>query len=441
MQVSLTTHAGLERRLEVAVPAARIAGEVDTRLKSLARTVRLKGFRPGKAPYAVVRQQFASQVQSEVVSELLQQSFSEAVTQQKLRPAGGPRIEDLSANPGADLRYAAVFEVMPEFALQPLEALAIERPEAAITDADVDAMIESMRRQRPVFTVVDRAAEDTDQATVDFEGRIASATFDGGTGSGIKFVVGAGQMLAEFDAGVKGAKAGETRNVTVNFPENYGAKEVAGKMAVFAVTLQQVEAQGLPALDDEFCASFGVESGGIEKLRAEVRENMQRELDQAIHGKVRLALLDALHNAHPIDVPRSMVDEQIQTLAVEAARRMGIRDANQLPPREAFEQSARRRVSLGLIIGEIIRIEGIKVDRERVNARLAETVSNYPNPDEMRRQYLQSAEAMRDIEGAALEDQVIDSMLKRATVTPKASSFAELTGFGQKVAKSIRLSE
>ena len=433
MQVSLTAHSGLERRLEVAVPAARVAGEVDTRLKSLARSVRLKGFRPGKAPFAVVRQQFASQVQSEVVSDLLQQSFSEAVTQEKLRPAGGPRIESLSADPGADLRYAAVFEVLPEITLAPLESLAIERPEASITPADLDAMIESMRRQRPTFTPVERAAQDTDQVTVDFEGRVAGETFQGGTGSGVRFVMGAGRMLAEFDAGLKGAKAGETRNVTVNFPDNYGSKDVAGKLAVFAVTVQKVEEQGLPTIDDEFCASFGVKEGGLAKLREDVRENMEHELAQAIRGKVRLAVLDALHSANPIEVPRAMVDEQVQALSLEAARRMGIQDASQLPKRDVFEQSARRRVVLGLIIGEIIRINDMKVERERVNSRLAETVSNYPNPDEMRRQYLQSAEAMRDIEAAALEDQVIDAVLLRAKISPKPATFAGLTGFGQNV--------
>jgi trigger factor len=436
MQVSLTSTSGLERRLEVAVPAARVAGEVDSRLKNLARTVRLKGFRPGKAPFTVVRQQYASQVQSEVVSDLLQQTFSEAVSQEKLRPAGGPRIESLSADPGADLRYAAVFEVMPDLALQPLDALAIESPEATITEADIDAMIESMRRQRPTFADVQRTAQDTDRVTVDFEGRIDGATFAGGTASGINFIVGAGRMLAEFDAGVKGAKAGEVRNVTVHFPADYGSKDVAGKMAVFAVTVQKVEEQGLPAVDDEFCSAFGVREGGLAKLREEVRDSMQRELSQAIRSKQRLALLDALHSANPLELPRSMVDEQVQELVVEAARRMGVQDVKQLPAREAFEETARRRVALGLIVGEIIRMQGIKVDRERVNARLAETVSSYPNSDEMRRQYLQNADAMRDIEAGALEDQVIDVVLAKAKVTTKPSTFSELTGFGQNASRT-----
>ena len=436
MQVTLTATGALERRLEVAVPAARVASEIDTRLKSVARTARLKGFRPGKAPFAVVRQQYGAQVQSDVVNDLLQQTFSEAVNQEKLRPAGGPRIESISADPGADLRYAAVFEVMPELKLVAHETLSIERPEGSVTDADLEAMIESMRRQRPTFAEVARPAQDTDQVTVDFEGRIAGETFPGGAATGLPFVVGAGRMLAEFDAGVKGMKAGETRNVTVNFPEDYGSKDVAGKMAVFAVTVQKVEEQGLPAVDDEFCAAFGVQEGGVAKLREEVRESMNRELDQAIRTRTRTALLDALHAANPVELPKSMVDEQVQELAVDAARRMGIRDASQLPPREAFEASARRRVALGLIMGDIIRIEGIKVDRERVNNRLAEIVSSYPNPDEMRRQYLQSADAMRDIESAALEDQVLDTLLAKVKVTTKPATFSELTGFGQNASRS-----
>lgn len=431
MQVSLSTTGGLERRMAVAVPAARVAGEVDARLKSLARSARLKGFRPGKAPFAVVKQQFSSQVQSEVITDLLQRSFSEAIDQEKLRPAGGPRIESLSADPGADLRYEAVFEVMPEITLQPLDALAIDSPAASVTEADLEAMIESMRRQRPVFTDVARAAQDTDRVTVDFEGRINGEAFAGGTASGINFVVGGGRMLAEFDAGVKGASAGDTRNVTVNFPEDYGSKDVAGKMAVFAVTVQKVEAQSLPEIDDAFCQSFGVHEGGLAKLRDEVRESMEREVAQAIRVRQRNALLDALHAANPLQLPRSMIEEQIQQLALEAARRMGLKDVSQLPPSDAFETTAKRRVALGLIIGEIIREHGIKVDRQRVNERLDETVSSYPNSEEMRRQYLQSAEAMRDIEAAALEDQVIDVVLAKATVTPKASSFSELTGFGQ----------
>ena len=291
MQVSVSTVAGLERRLEVAVPADRVAGEIDSRLKQLAKTARLKGFRPGKAPFAVVRQQFASQVQTEVIGDLLRESYSEAVSREKLRPANDPRIENLSAEPGAELRFTALLEVLPEFTVKPVAELAIERPTAEVTEADIDAMIESMRRQRPDFVAVERPAADGDRVAVDFEGRIDGETFQGGSGTDIKFVLGKGQMLSEFEDGVRGATAGETRSVTVNFPADYGSPVVAGKTAVFAVTVKAVEEEKLPVVDDAFCEAFGVTEGGVEALRRDVRESMQRELAGAVRGRVRTQVL------------------------------------------------------------------------------------------------------------------------------------------------------
>ena len=431
MQVSVSTVAGLERRLEVAVPAERVAGEIETRLKQLARTARLKGFRPGKAPFAVVKQQFSSQVQTEVIGDLLRESYSEAVNREKLRPATDPRIEGLSAEPGAELRFTAVVEVLPEFTVKPVADLAVERPNAEVSEADIDAMIESMRRQRPDFIAVERAAADGDRVAVDFEGRIEGETFQGGTGSDIKFVLGKGQMLPEFEDGARGAKAGESRSVTVNFPADYGSPVVAGKTAVFAVTVTAVEEEKLPTVDDAFCEAFGVTEGGIEALRRDVRESMQRELAGAIRGRLRTQVLDALHDANPIEVPKSMVAEAVQGMQLDFARRMGIRDPKQLPAVDALESPARRRVALGLLVGELLREQDMKVDRERVQARLAELVGDHPQSDEMRRQYLQNADTMRQIESAALEEQLIEWVVSKAQVTDKPASFAELTGFGK----------
>ncbi|MCP5471932.1 MAG: trigger factor [Sinobacteraceae bacterium] len=431
MQVSLTPVGALERRLEVAVPAQRVAGEIDQRLKNIARTARLKGFRPGKAPFVVVKQQFGSQVQSEVVTDLMRESFAAAVDQEKLRPATDPRIESVSAEAGADLRYVAVFEVLPEFKVKPVETMVLEKPDAAVTEADIDAMLETMRKQRPVFTPVEREARDTDQVVVDFEGRINGELFQGGSGKEIPFVLGAGRMLKEFEAGVRGARPGETRTVKVDFPADYGSAEVAGKSAEFTVTVGKVEEQSLPVIDEEFCQAFGVHEGGVEALRIEIRKSMERELAEAVRNRLRVQVMDALHRDNSIEVPKAMVEQQVQAMQVDMARRMGVKDASQLPSREGFEEPARRRVALGLIVGELIRAEGIKVERERVNTRLAELVAAYPNADEMRRQYLQSPDAMRQIESAALEDQLIDWIVGKATVTPKAASFGELTGFGQ----------
>jgi trigger factor len=431
MQVSLSTVAGLERRLEVAVPAERVAAEIENRFKDIARTARLKGFRPGKAPLAVVRQQYASQVQSEVVGDLLRDSYAEAVSSQNLKPATDPRIEQLSAEPGAELRYVALIEVMPEFTLNPVSELKVERPSAEITDADLEAMLETMRKQRPDYVEVAREAGDGDRVTVDFEGRIDGEVFQGGSAQGFPFVIGQGRMLKEFEDGVRGAKAGEARTVPVNFPADYGSPQVAGKTAEFSITVQKVEEQKLPEIDETFCAAFGVSEGGVEALKREVRSSMQRELDNAIRAKVRTQVLDALHDANPIEVPKGMVAEAMQGMQIDLARRMGLKDLSQLPKNDALETPARRRVALGLVVGEIVRAQDLKVDRARVNARLAEAVGDHPNSDEMRRQYLQNAEAMRQIESAALEDQLIDWVLSQAQVTDKPSTFSELTGFGK----------
>ena len=431
MQVSVSIVSGLERRIEVSIPSGRVTVEIEARLKQIARTAKLKGFRPGKAPLPVVRQQFSEQVQSEVVTELIRQSYSEAVSQQKLRPAADPRIEQLSAEPGADMSYVATIEVMPEIDLKSVAELSIERPAADITEADESAMLDAMRRQRPEFIAVEREAGEGDRVTVDFEGRIDGETFQGGSANDIPFVIGQGRMLKEFEDGARGAKPGESRSVTVNFPADYGSPDVAGKTAIFSVTVKKVEEQKLPEIDAAFCEAFGVTEGGIDALRIEIRESMKRELANAIRNRVRVQVLDKLLEANPVEVPRALVAETVQGMQLDYARRMGIKDARQLPAADSIVEPARRRVALGLVVGELIRKVDIKLDRERVNARLNELVGDQPGADDLRRQYLQNAEAMRQIESQALEEQVIDHVLATAQVTEKSYSFSELTGFGQ----------
>ena len=432
MQVSVTTTSGLERRLEVAVPGERVAGEVDQRLKRLARTARLKGFRPGKVPYAVVKQQFGPQVHAEAVSELMQSTFAEAVSQQKLRPAAGPRIEPIQMEPGRELRYAAVFEVLPEVAVRPLEALAVERPIASIEESDVDAMLERMREQRPRFAEVSRAAREGDRVTMDHVGRIAGAEFSGGTGKGLAVQLGAGQILPELDQALVGMSLGESRTVTTRFPDDYGSAEVAGKQAQFDLTLTRVEERSLPALDDEFAREFGVTEGGVAALRTEVRANMERELAEAIRVRLRDQLLEGLYRDNPLELPRAMVDEQIEELQSQMMQRLGGRaDPKNLPGREVFEPNARRRVALGLLLGEIIRAQDLKVDRSRLEQRLDALVATARDPQELRRQYLGSREAMRSLESATLEDQAVDWMLGKVKITDRPSSFTEVTGFRQ----------
>jgi trigger factor len=433
MQVQLTATGGLERRLEVAVPATEVANEVEQRLKNISRTARLKGFRPGKAPITVVRKQFGDQVHTEVVSDLIRSSFAQAVSQEKLTPVGGPRIEPISMGPGTELKYAAIFEVVPQIQIKPFDVIALEKPSADVTEDDINAMIESMRRQKPVFTEVERPAQETDRVTLDFDGQIDGQPFEGGEGRDITVIVGSRQALPELEEGIKGASRGENRTVSLSFPPDGPNKTIAGKTAQLQVTIKRVEQQTLPEVDEAFCRAYGVEEGGIDALRTEVRKSMERELSEVIRNRVRGQVVDALYRENPVEVPRSMVDEQAQRLQLDAARRMGAKDASQVPARELFEEQARRRAALGLIMGQIVQSEGIKLDRERVQNRLDDLVASYPNPDEVRRAYVQNVDAMRQVESVVLEDQVVDWIVDRARVTDKPMSFKDLTGFGRNV--------
>jgi trigger factor len=430
MQVSVQSTGALERRMEVQVPAARIEQAVDERLRDVGRTARLKGFRPGKAPMKVVRRQFGSQIHREVVSEFLQSSFSEAVAQQKLTPAGGPRIEPISMGEGEDLKYAAIFEILPEITLKGLDSLKVDRPVAEVTEADIDAMIESLRKQRPNWKPVTRAARNGDRVLVDFAGTIDGQPFDGGKAEGARIVLGEGRMLPEFEQGLLDREPGADVTVDVPFPADYHAKTVAGKTAVFKILVKAVEEQETPALDDAFCAAFGVNEGGIARLREDVSDNMRRELEQSVRARLKNQVLDQLLAANAVELPASMVEGQIRELQVDAARRMGIRDAAKIPPRDPFIETARRRVSLGLLVGEIIRAEKIQLDRARVNARLEEVASTYDNPQEVMRNFRENHQMMHHIEGLVLEDQVVDWLLARAQLTDRPTTFKELMNFG-----------
>jgi trigger factor len=431
MQVSLTATGGLERRLEVAIPAAQVDGEVAQRLTKISRTARLKGFRPGKAPLAVIRKQYGEQVHGEVINDLMRASFSEAVAREKLNPAGGPRIEPIALNPGADLKYAAVFEVLPEVRLQPLNELLIDRPVASVAEHDLQAMLDTLRKQRPVFNEVARAAATNDRVTVDFTGTIEGTEFDGGSGTAVPIVIGAKQVMKEFEDALIGTSAGETRNFDATFSADHTNKTLAGKTATFNVKVTKVEEQAPAPLDEAFAKGFGIADGSLETLRAEVRANMERELNEAIRQKLRAQVLEGLYVKNPLELPRQLVEEQIQELQAEMLRRAGVRDAKQLPPREPFEQPARRRVALSLLVSELVRSANLKVSREAVVEKLNELAGSYSNPEEVRRAYLQNADMMRQIESQVLETQAIDWVLSQAKVNDRPATFAELTQFGQ----------
>jgi trigger factor len=430
MQVSVTATGGLERRLEVAIPAAQVDGEVAQRLTRISRTARLKGFRPGKAPLAVIRQQYGEQVHGEVISDLMRSSFSEAVAREKLNPAGGPRIEPIAMGPGSDLKYAAVFEILPEVKLAPVTNLVVEKPVASVSDADLDAMLTTLRKQRPVFNEVARGAATTDRVTVTFTGRIDGAEFEGGAGENVAITIGGGQVMKEFEDALIGASAGETKEFNATFAAEHTNKKLAGKTATFTVKVEKVEEQAPAALDETFAKSFGIADGSLDELRSEVKANMERELAEAVRQKMRSQVLEGLFTHNPIELPRQMVEEQIQELQVEMLRRAGVRDAKQMPPREPFEQPARRRVALGLLMSELVRQANLKVSRESVQEKLNELAGSYSDPDEVRRAYLQNADMMRQIESQVLEQQAIDWVLGQAKVTEKPSTFSELTKFG-----------
>jgi trigger factor len=429
MQVSVESTGKLERRMQVQVPAEQVSKEIASRLKQLSRTARLNGFRPGKAPITVIRQQFGPQVHREVIGELMQSSFSEAVTQEQLNPAGQPRIEPQTIGEGQDLTYVATFEVFPEVRLAPVDSLEIERIVADVADSDVDAMIERLRKQQMGYTAVARPAASGDKVSVDFEGSIEGVPFTGGKGENIAIVIGENRMLPQLEQGLIGAAAGEEKTIEVDFPTDYRATELAGKRASFKVNVKTVEEPKLPDVDAEFCAAFGVTEGGVEKLREDVTANMRRELDQTLRNRNKTAVMEKLLLANPIDVPNSLLESQVRDMQIEAMRRSGAKEVSQAPPRESLVEPARRRVALGLLFNDIIRREQLALDPARADARLDEMVGAYGDPAALKQAYLQNADAMRQVESLAMEDQVVDWVLSHAKVNETHASFKELMNF------------
>jgi trigger factor len=430
MQVSIESTGALERRMEVQVPAARVEKAVDERLQQLSRTVRLKGFRPGKVPVKVVRQQFGQQVRQEVLGDVVQSTFNEALVQEKLAPAGGPRIEPLNAEQGGDLKYRAVFEVLPQIELKGTEGMELTRPAAEVQPADIDAMIENLREQRATYAAVDRPAQAKDRVTVDFEGSVDGEPFEGGKGESVPVILGAGRMLADFEAGIYGMTNGERKNIEVTFPANYNAQHLANKKAVFDLTVKSIEGQQLPELNDEFCKSYGVEEGGIDRLREEVTENMRRELGDAVRARMKRQIMDALLASNPLELPNTLVDSQVRELQVDAGRRMGAQDVSQLPPAESFVEAARRRVALSLLINEVIRTAQLQLDQSKVRARFEELAAQFPDSAQAMQTYRSNPQIQRQMEAGVLEDQVVDWLIERAKVIDNPSSFKELMNFG-----------
>jgi trigger factor len=430
MQVSVESTGSLERRIEVSVPKEQVEQAVDERLKKVSRTARLKGFRPGKAPIKVIRQQFGAQVRQEVLGDLMQSSFAQAVTEAKLVLAAGPRIEPISNAPGEDLKYRAIFEIYPEVVLKDVDGLSVTRPVAEVSEADIEAMVQNLREQRPKFEPVERESREGDRVTMDFEGQIDGKPFEGSQGTDVAVILGAGRMLKEFESGITGARGGEHKQVSVRYPDEYHNKDLAGRTAEFSVQVKKVEEKLLPPLDDEFCREYGVAEGGVEQLLAEVADNMRRELGDNVRSRLKQQIFDRLLEANPIDVPRALVEQQVRDMQIDTARRIGAKDASQVPSPEPFVEPARRRVALGLLVGQLVKEKGLQVDRARVEARLSDLAATYPDPDAIQSAYRQNPDAMRQVENMVLEDQVVDYLLERAKVTDQPSTFKELMNFG-----------
>jgi trigger factor len=429
MQVSVESIGKLERRMQVQVPAVRISTEIAARLKTISRTARLNGFRPGKAPLTVIRRQFGPQVHREVIGELLQSTFTEAVAQQQLAPAGNPRIQPQSIGEGQDLTYVATFEVFPDITLQPFETLQIERTTAEVTDSDVDAMIARLRKQSPKFLAATRPAIQGDRVTVDFQGSVDGVPFAGGAATGVPVVIGDGRMLPDFEAALIGTVTGEEKTTTVGFPADYRTQELAGKTAQFQISVKSVEEATLPDLDEEFCKAFGVTEGGVAALRQEVTANMHRELEQTLRNRNKAAVMDQLLQANPVDVPNALIETQIRDMQIEAMRRAGTKDPAQAPAPQQFVEPARRRAALGLILADIVKREHLVVDPVRAEARLDEMIGTYGDPAAIKQSYKQNPEAMRQVENLALEDQVTDWVLANVTIHEVASTFKDIMKF------------
>ena len=426
MQVSVETTSGLERRMTVGIPADRIENEVNKRLQQTAKRARVDGFRPGKVPMSVIRKRFGASAHQEVIGEVIQSSFYEAIMQEKLNPAGAPSVEPKSMEAGKDFEYVATFEVYPEVTLAGFEAISVERPESEVTEADVDTMLETLRKQNTRFEAVERAAENGDQVTIDFVGKIDGEAFQGGTANGSNLVLGSGRMIPGFEEGLVGAKAGDSLTLKVTFPEDYQNLDLAGKAAEFETTVQAVAAPALPELNDEFFAQFGVNEGGLEGFRAEVRKNMERELRQAIKTKVKGQVMDGLLKTNTVEVPKALISNEIDRLREQAVQQFGGANiqASQLPA-ELFEEQAKRRVSLGLIVAEVVKQNDIKPDNDRVRAMVEELASAYQEPEQVVNWYYQNEQQLGEIQSVVLEEQVVDTVLQKAQVTDKKVAYEE----------------
>jgi trigger factor len=421
----------LERNLTVSVPIAQLEAEINSRLKKLARTVKMQGFRPGHVPLKMVERHYGPQVRQEVLSDSVQQSFADAVRGQNYRVAGFPRFAPVQSGEGATaVEYTATFEVYPEVTLGDLSATAIQRPAAKVAEENVEATLETLRKQRAKFNRVEREARNDDLVNVDFEGLIAGQPFEGNKASNFTIVLGEKRMLPDFEAGILGMKAGEQKTFPITFPQDY-AEAVRGKTADFTVTVNQVAEPELPALDENLARTLGVASGDVEQLKREVRENIEKEVAKRIKISVKDQVMEALLAAGSFDIPRSLVDNEIgrmQQAAVEDLKQRGMTTENLSLPPELFADRAARRIRLSIIVSDLVKRHGLEPKPEQVRKLVEEHAESYEQPDQLVRWYYGDPSRLAEFEAVAMEDNVVEWAMGKMKVEDKATDFDELMG-------------
>ncbi|RNL67560.1 trigger factor [Zhongshania marina] len=431
MQVSVETTSGLERRLIVGVPAARIDSAVDSRLQNAARTIKLDGFRPGKVPMRVVRQRFGESVRMEVLGEVMNESFYEAIQQQGLKPAGRPNIEPKSLEAGKDVEFVATFEVFPEVEVKDYSSIEVKKPVSEITAADIDKMIENLRQQRAEWQPVERAAASGDKANIDYLGTKDGVAFDGGKAEGSDLELGSGRMIPGFEDGIVGMSAGEEKVLALSFPDDYHSEDLKGAAVEFKITVNSVSEKKLPELDETLFEAFGVKEGGEEAFRAEVEKNMARELKNATKSRIKNQVMEGVLAIHAdLQVPKALVSQEIDALRNQQMQQFGAMaeklNAADILPDELFRENAERRVKLGLVLNELISIEGIKAEEDKVRAALEEMAASFEDKDEIINWYMSNPQQLQQIEGMVIEEEVVEKLLEKSKVSEETLSYEEV---------------
>ena len=428
MQISVETTEGLERKLTIAIPGDRVDTAVNARLQEAAQTVRLNGFRQGKVPLKVVKNKFGKGVRQEVVGELMNQTYFEAIAQESLKPAGQPRIEPTSIDEGKDVEFVAVFEVYPEIELPNFAAIKAERLVAEVSDNDIDEMIETLRKQRQTWVPVERAAADGDMVNIDYVGKKGDEEFQGGKAVGQNLVLGSERMIPGFENGVIGKVAGDEFSLQLKFPDEYHSEELAGAEVEFELKLNTVSEQSLPEVNEDFFKSFGVEEGGMEAFREEVTNNMQREMKTASRNKLKTTLMDALISDMEVTIPAALMSNEINQLKHQTVQQMGGGQGfdPQNMPDDLFKEQAKRRVTLGLVLGEVISQQNIQADAAKVRAAVEELAATYESPEEVVKWYYSNEEQLKGIESSVVEDEVFDYIIEQAEVSDKEVSYQEV---------------